>query len=248
MATADLARAPVVSGQGRGAFLARTYAHLLAAVAAFVIFEVVLFRSGLAEPIARAFLRTHWLVVLGGYVLCAWLFSRLAYSITSIPAQYLGLLAYVAVEGVICVPLLVVADRFAPGLIQVAATMTLMGLSSVSWIVFRTRHDFSFLEPFLTWAGIMALILVFIACVFGLHLGLWFTAAVVLVAGGSILHETSRVLLHFPDDYCVGAALELFASIVLLFWNVLESVGEAAFGWTDGAGEAVADGLVDGLL
>jgi len=32
---------------------------------------------------------------------------------------------------------------------------------------------------------------------------------------------TSPVLHHFPEDRYVGAALQLFASVALMFWSVL---------------------------
>ena len=32
---------------------------------------------------------------------------------------------------------------------------------------------------------------------------------------------TSNILLHYPEDRYVAAALELFASVALMFWYVL---------------------------
>jgi FtsH-binding integral membrane protein len=43
----------------------------------------------------------------------------------------------------------------------------------------------------------------------------------IALAGGSILYDTSNVLHHYPENKHVGAALELFASVALLFWYVL---------------------------
>ncbi len=40
-------------------------------------------------------------------------------------------------------------------------------------------------------------------------------------AGAAILYDTSNVLHHYPEDRHVAAALELFASVALLFWYVL---------------------------
>ena len=40
-------------------------------------------------------------------------------------------------------------------------------------------------------------------------------------AGAAILYDTSNVLHHFPEDRYVGAALQLFASVALMFWYVL---------------------------
>ena len=191
---------------------------------------MALFRSGLAKPIACAFLSVNWLFVLGGFIVSAWLFRRLAYAVTSRSTQYIGLVGYVLVEGLIFVPLLFVAERHFPGVIQVAATVTLLGFGSLSYVVFRTRRDFSFLEPFLSWAGLMALVLIIAACLFGLHLGLWFSIAMIVIAGAAILHDTSRILFHFADDQYAAAALELFASVALLFWYVVDILG---WDWSD---------------
>jgi len=67
----------------RAAFITRTYNHLMGAIVAFTLFEVWIFTSGLAEPIARAMLGGSWLLVLGGFMLVSWLASRAAHSATS---------------------------------------------------------------------------------------------------------------------------------------------------------------------
>ncbi len=56
---------------------------------------------------------------------------------------------------------------------------------------------------------------------FGFQLGTFFSVAMVAFAGAAILYDTSNVLHHFPEDRYVGAALQLFASVALLFWYVL---------------------------
>jgi FtsH-binding integral membrane protein len=43
----------------------------------------------------------------------------------------------------------------------------------------------------------------------------------IALAGGAILYDTSNVLHHYPENKHVGAALELFASVALLFWYIL---------------------------
>jgi len=48
-----------------------------------------------------------------------------------------------------------------------------------------------------------------------------FSVAMIALAGGAILYDTSNVLHHYPQDRHVGAALQLFASVALLFWYVL---------------------------
>lgn len=205
----------------RGAFIVRTYQHLLGAIAAFTAIEVYLFKTGIAETMARAMLGTSWLLVLGGFVVVSWIASGVAHRAASLPAQYAALGGFVVAEAIIFVPLLWIAQSAAPGVIQSAALVTLMGFTALSAVVFVTRKDFSFLGGLLRWAFVLALVLIVAGVIFGFHLGTYFSIAMIALAGGAILYDTSKVLHHYPEDRYVGAALELFASVALLFWYVL---------------------------
>ena len=205
----------------RATFITRTYVHLLGAILGFTALEIAIFSSGLAVPIARTMLSGSWLWVLGGFVLVSWLATRVAHTSTSPAAQYGALAGFVAAEALIFVPLLFVAQVYAPGVIQSAAFVTLLGFSALTVVVFTTRKDFSFLGGLLRWAGIVALLLIVAGAIFGFQLGTFFSVAMIGLAGGAILHDTSNVLHHYPEDRYVGAALQLFASVALLFWYVL---------------------------
>ena len=52
-------------------------------------------------------------------------------------------------------------------------------------------------------------------------MGTWFSVGMIAFAGAAVLYDTSNVLHHYPQDKHVAAALELFASIALMFWYVL---------------------------
>ncbi|MEL7005492.1 MAG: Bax inhibitor-1 family protein, partial [Bacteroidota bacterium] len=52
-------------------------------------------------------------------------------------------------------------------------------------------------------------------------LGLFFSVAMVALAAGSILYQTSNIIRHYDTKQHVAAALTLFASLMLLFWYVL---------------------------
>lgn len=208
--------------QARAQFILRTYGHLLGAVLGFTAIEVWLFSSGLAYPMARAMLGVSWMLVLGGFVLASWLFRSMAHSARSRTAQYVGLGAFVAVEAIIFVPLLAAAQAIAPGTIQSAALVTLLGFVGLTAVAFTTRKDFSFLGSILRWGGIMALVTIVAGAIFGFQLGTFFSVAMVGLAGASILYDTSNVLRHYSEDSHVAAALELFASVALMFWYVLQ--------------------------
>ena len=205
----------------RATFLLRTYGHLFGAMALFVLIEVFLFRSGLANTLASALLGVNWLLVLGGFMVVSWFASRAAHRAKSYTTQYLALVAFVVAEALLFVPLLFAAQSYAPGVIQNAAFVTLIGFAGLTAVAWTERLDFSFLGSLLKWGGIVAILLIVAAVLFGFHLGVWFSVAMIAFAGAAILYDTSKVLHHYPDDRYVAAALELFASVALLFWYVL---------------------------
>lgn len=207
--------------QSRATFVSRTYTHLFGAISAFTLIEIFLFKSGLAEPMARAMLGVSWLFVLGGFMVVSWLASRTAHMATSKAVQYGALAGFVMAEAIIFVPLLFVADRFAPGVITSAVAVTFVGFTGLSLVAFYTRKDFSFLRGILCWGGIVALVLIGAGAIFGFQLGTYFSVAMIALAGGAILYDTSNILHHYPEDRYVAAALELFASVALMFWYVL---------------------------
>ena len=214
---------PVIEldAQSRGRFVSRTYNHLFGAIAAFTLLEIGIFKSGLAEPMARAMLSTSWLLVLGGFVVISWLARSIAHRAESLAAQYAALALYVVGQAIIFVPLLFIADRYAPGTISSAALITLVAFAVLTLVVFFTRKDFSFLRGILFWGGIVALALIVGGSLFGFQLGTFFSVGMVALAGAAILYDTSNVLHHYPEDRYVAASLELFASVALMLWYVL---------------------------
>jgi len=210
-----------LDGEARAAFITRTYLHLFGAILAFTGLEVLLFDSGLAVGIARAMLGTSWLLVLGAFVVVSWIARSAAHRAVSPGAQYAALAGYVVAEAVVFVPLLVIAQAAAPGVIRSAALVTLLGFTGLTMAVFASRRDFSFLGGLLRWGGICALLLIVAASVFGFRLGTIFSVAMVALAGAAILHDTSNVLHRYPEDRHVAASLALFASVALMFWYVL---------------------------
>lgn len=206
----------------RAHFITRTYNHLMAAIVAFVGIELLLFGSGAADGIARTLLGGSWLLVLGAFMIVGWLASRVAATSDSRSSQYAALAGYVVAEAIIFVPLLYMAESYAPGVIQSAALVTLLAFAGLTAIVFVTRKDFSFLRGIVLYGMVLAIVAIVASLLFGFALGTWFSVAMVGLAGGAILYETSNVLHHYPEERYVAAALSLFASVALLFWYVLQ--------------------------
>lgn len=213
-----------LSADTRAAFITRTYVHLFGAMLLFAGIEVFLFQSGLAFPIANAMRSVSWLVVLGGFVIVSWFASRAAHLAESPVAQYAALGGFVLAEAIIFVPLLAIAFTQFPGAIQSAAWVTLLGFTGLTAVAVMTRKDFSFLGGILRWGFVVALVLIVAGVLFGFELGTFFSVAMIALAGGAILYDTSNVLHHYPEDRHVAAALELFASVALMFWYVLQLI------------------------
>lgn len=212
--------AELSSGE-QASFLTRTYAHLTGAVILFAAIEWFLLGSGAGDEIARAIVGLPWLVVLGAFMLVGWLCSRTAHRVRSLPLQYAALAGFVAIQAVIFVPLLFVAEARAPGTVRSAGLATLIGFTGLTAIVFFTGKDFSFLRGLLFFGGLLALAAIVLGALFGSGLGTWFSVAMIGFAGVSVLYDTSNIVHHYPRDRHVGAALELFGSLALMFWYVL---------------------------
>lgn len=211
--------APAVDSREK--FIVRTYNHLFLAILAFAAIEIGLFMTGIAEVIAHVMMGGSWLLVLGGFVVVSWAASHVAHRSASLPAQYAALGGFVLAEAIIFVPLLYIADQVAPGAIQSAALVTMLGFAGLTGIAFWTRKDFSFLGSILRFGLIMAMVAIVAALIFGFQLGVFFSVLMVALAGAAILYDTSNVLHHFPEDRYVAAALQLFSSVALMFWYVL---------------------------
>ena len=136
--------------------------------------------------------------------------------------QYMGLGLYVILEAIIFLPLLYIATATAgTAVIAQAALITLFMFGGLTATVFFTKTDFSFLRTAITVGGFISLGLIAAGAIFGFNLGLWFSVGMVDLASGSILYQTSQIKDQFGTDQYVGAALQLFASVMLLFWYVL---------------------------
>ena len=198
-----------LSADARGSFLIRTYSHLALAIVLFVGLEVWFFNSGIAGAIVGVISSVSWLA------------TFLSQPSLSRPVQYGGLIFYVLLQAIITVPLLAVANQSAPGTIASAAQATLGGFFLLTGVVVVTRKDFSFLRTFLIWGGLLGLATVVCATLFHFDLGTWFSVAMVVLAGGSMLYTTSSIMRDYPENADIAAATQLFAAVALMFWYVL---------------------------
>lgn len=207
----------------RAKFITKTYNHLLGAIFAFVLVSVYFYQSGISYAIAEWVFSfgAGWMVLMGGFIAASWAATHIAHTSQSKITQYSSLAGFIIAEAIIFAPLLLIAAQMADGLIKSAATVTLLGFAVLTAIVFYTRKDFTFLRGVLMWMFGLAIVAIVSAFIFGFQLGTWFSVAMIGFAGAAILYDTSNVLHHYPEDRYVGAALQLFASVAMMFWYVL---------------------------
>ncbi len=213
----------------RGEFIVRVYQHLMGAIIAFVAIEALLITTGIAEAIYDFVSGgAAWLLILGAFMVISWMATSAAHDILNPQRQYLGLFGMAAGEALIFAPLLhyfFEVENDGATTVGAAAVITAIGFAGLSVVAFTTRKDLSFMRPMLIWGGVAALVLILAAVLFGLDLGIWFSVAMIALAGGSILYQTQTIMRRYPAEAHVGAAVQLFASVMLLFWYVLRLVG-----------------------
>ena len=207
----------------RGDFYRKTYMHVALAILAFIGVETVLLNVVPAELIFLMIGQKYsWLLILGIFWLASFLATKWTLS-QSKTTQYMGLSLYVLLEAVIFLPMIYIAllQEGAGNVIFQAATLTIAMFAGISAVAFTSKKDFSFLRNIITIGGFIALGLIVGGMIFGFNLGLWFSVGMVILASASILYQTSKLKDTYGTDQYVGAALQLFASIMLLFWYIL---------------------------
>ena len=225
-APTDLFAAAAVADE-RAGFITKTYLYLFGAIAALVAIETILFTTlgDSIKPVAKAMMGTpiSWLIVLGAFMAVSWIANKWAMNSTSSAMQHAGLGLCVAAWSVLLLPLLCIAlEVGGVQLVFSAATATAGLFALLTLTVFITRKDFSFMRSFLMFGGFAALGFIATALLFGFTLGPIFMYAMIAFMCCYILYDTSNVLHHYRIGQHVAASLALFASVVTLFWYILQ--------------------------
>lgn len=208
-------------------FIRRTYLHLAGAVLAFILIEALLLvifpPATLFANFGRFLSGPGWFLILGGFMLVSWIAEKWARSNASPGLQYAGLSLYVVAEAFLFLPLMAIALKIDPsGTIPLkAGIITAVVFGGLTAMVFMTGADFSWLGRYLFLAGLLAFGFAIAAYFFGLSLGLFFSVALVALAAGYILYDTSNVMHHYNTNQHVAASLALFASVALMLWYVM---------------------------
>ena len=206
------------------AFFIKTYLHLLLGVCIFggTLFGVV------TNPILMAFSFKLWSLPMASIILTCLLIGSsmlstwLANNTFNKTLHYIGLVTYAVVEAFVIAPLVYMFIR-SSGMAEFIhiVGMTVAIFMCMTATVFVIKPDFGFLGKFLTFASLSALVMVVVGAIFGLSLGVWFSFAMVVLACGYILYETSQMTKVYNKSQYVACSLSLLASIIMLFWYLL---------------------------
>lgn len=211
----------------RSEFIRKTYSHLAIAVLGFLIVETLFQMTPAIVNIGLKMTQGFtWLLVLGGFMFVTNMADRWAQTSNDKNKQYAALLIYVVAEAFIFVPIIWIAMAYTGdmSLLSQAGMLTVALFTGLTAVAFTTKKDFSFLRSALTIGSFVAIGLIVAGMLFGFSLGLWFSVAMVGLAAGSILYQTSNIIHVYNKDQYVAASLGLFASFMLLFWYILSIV------------------------
>ncbi len=206
----------------KAGFYRKTYLHVALAILAFIGVETVLLQVVPDQLIFAMFAQRYlWLLIIGVFWLASVLATKWSLSLSK-STQYFGLGFYVMLEAVIFLPLIKLATLYAgPQVIFQAAMLTIAMFAGISAIAFTSKRDFSFLRNIIVIGGFISIGLIVGGMLFGFNLGLWFSVGMVILASATILYQTSKLKDSYATSQHVGASLQLFASIMLLFWYIL---------------------------
>jgi FtsH-binding integral membrane protein len=235
----------------RVTFLRKTYAHLGGALIAFALVTAGMMKYATDLSLRLSLMGNNGmlslLLVIVGFIVVSVVAQRLALSETSRGLQYLGLGLAVVLWSVLAQPMIwmtivkfgnpaeiVTGDGIHAALSAKAALVlgeativTLAIFVGLTVTVFITKKDFTFLRGILSMSMFGLLGVVLAAAIFGFHLGMIYSAFVILLMAGYILYETSLIMNYVRPTQYVAAALLLFTSIIQLFIHVLRILAEA---------------------
>jgi FtsH-binding integral membrane protein len=163
------------------------------------------------------------ILIIGEFVcIIALMFARKTGNV-SIGLLYL----FAAIQGAIFGPVLMMANRVAPGVPAQAAVLTVATFGGLSLYAIQSRKDFSYLGGML-FAGLIALVVAGFVMFF-VHMPLMsmiYSVVGILIFSGYVLYDTSNIMLRLTPDQAVVGAISLYLDLINLFWMILNLLME----------------------
>lgn len=218
------------SESDRSAFIRRTYTHVAGALVALAAIVFALIESGIALKLTSVLRQSSyfWLIIMGLYMAVSYIAEKWAHSQVSKGVQYAGLGFYVVATAVIFSPAIFIGSITNPDLITQAIIITAALAAGITFTVFTTKKNFSFMGGFLRTAMFVFFGVIVASILFDFTLGTAFMGVGVLLMGGMLLYDTSNVVHEYRTTQHVAAALSVFGSVAFLFYyvfNLLMSMG-----------------------
>ncbi len=203
-------------------FLVKAYTHTLGGLVVFAIFQFIMQLLGVGSFLINLissvnFFSFIYFILFAGITSYA---SSNARRATTKSSQYLAFSGYLLVEALFFSPLIYVAYMAGILPIAIAATAALFIILTITVLI--TGKDFSFLRGFITYASILAFVILLASFIFpALAASSIFSGFMILLAGSYILFDTSKILYNYREDQYISAAVALTSSIILLLWYVI---------------------------
>lgn len=242
------APSPAVASSARAVYLRRVYGWFTTSIVAaaggalFALYAgagssavTLTLRDGsvASVPPIVALLSSGWVALLISYAVMFGAFTAASWVRNKPVLNVLALHGAALVSGVFLAPMLFAVQLYASqGMtlstapIRDAFLLTVASFTGLSGYALISKRDFSFLRGMLT----MGLFVLFGAIVLNLFLGsavfqLAIASVGVLLFGGYILYDTSRLMREAHLESPVGAALRLFLDFFNLFVMLLSILG-----------------------
>jgi FtsH-binding integral membrane protein len=205
----------------RMAFVRRTYAHLLGELVAVALVTTIALRTPSLAKLAVTMLGNP-LIYIASFFGVSLLTRAMLAGQKSMGIQYAAAAIWVFFLGLLVTPFAMWA-KIQTGSYEVmgqGAILTACVFTGITAYVFFTKKDFSFLGGALwmiSWIAFGLGIILSIFGGFGNSTALFYSCGMVLLLGGWVLYDTSRVLHHRHVNEHVAASVDLLVDFVYMF-------------------------------
>jgi FtsH-binding integral membrane protein len=211
----------------RMAFVRKTYAHLLGELTGVAAIVAVGIRVQALQDVGFA-LMSRWYLYLIAFFGVSFLARAMLQGKRSMGVQYAAAALWVTFLGLLVTPLAVIAQKLTGSyaVLGEAGVLTGCAFAGITAYVFYTKKDFSFIGGALwmmTWVlfGIGMLAWIFGGLGGSGTASLLYSCAMVLLLGGWVLYDTSKVLHRRHVSQYVAASVDLLVDFVYMFIYIL---------------------------
>jgi len=209
----------------RMAFVRRTYAHLLGELAAVAAIVYVAVQTPALQRLAVG-LMSHLAIYLLAFFGVSLVTRAMLTGQKSLGIQYAAAAIWVFFLGLLVTPLAMITRDVTGSyaLLGQGAILTGCVFTGITAYVFFTKKDFSFLGGALwmiSWIALGLGIVLSIFGGFGNSTALLYSCGMVLLLGGWVLYDTSKVLHHRHVSEHVAASVDLLVDFVYMFIHIV---------------------------